>query len=466
MTKIDLEKIQFFFFIGIAGTGMSAIAQYLAEIGKSVSGSDRLFESNIGSSVKKQLEAKGIRCFPQNGSGINSEIELVVVSTAIESTIPEYQKSVSKNIPICMRSDLLAAIGRTKKTIAVAGTSGKSTVAAMIFRILEFADFNPSLITGAGLISLPEKGEIGNAKAGKGEFLIIEADESDGSIVKYHPEIGILLNIDKDHKEIAELHEIFSIFKKNTIGKFIVNQSNERSRLFSENREFDFGENAEIGFCFSDFRQKDFKISFKIRNIEFELNQIGRHNAENAAAAVAAAFQCGVSPEKSAAALKTYSGIYRRHQIIGHHAGITVIDDYAHNPAKLAASIRASQLPEHNLKCWFQPHGYKPTRFLRNDFTEEIAKSLRENDEIWMSEIYYAGGSAVKDISAADLIKDLKNKGIKAFFVENRENLVTEIIQNIKGKTIVLLNGARDPSLAEFAHQFFENLSNKLLIDN
>ncbi len=458
MTDININKIENYFFIGIAGAGMSAIAQYLAETGKHVSGSDRLFESSQGDTVKRQLESKDIHCYRQDASGISNKTELVVVSTAVETTIPEYQKALALNIPICMRSDLLAAVSFTKKTIAVGGTSGKSTVAAMIFHILESAGLKPSLITGAGLVSLQEKGEIGNAKSGLGDYLVIEADESDGSIVKYKPQIGILLNIDKDHKEIDELLEIFAVFKANTHGQFIVNQSNERSRLFSQNLNHDFGSTDKAGFCYSDFRQKDFTISFKIRNVEFTMNQIGQHNAENAAAAVATAFQCGVSVEQAARALASYAGIYRRHQIIGTQNGFTLIDDYAHNPAKLAASIKACQFPQRPLKCWFQPHGFKPTKFLRNDFVEEISKSLRPEDEIWMSEIYFAGGSVEKDISAEDLIKDMKIKGLNAFFVENRKDLYQKMMQNIKANSIVLLCGARDPSLSDFAHNFFEKM--------
>jgi UDP-N-acetylmuramate--alanine ligase len=328
----------------------------------------------------------------------------------------------------------------------------------MIFHILEYCKLQPALITGAGLIDLQKTGEIGNAKFGTGEFLLIEADESDGSIVKYKPEIGILLNIDKDHKEIEELLDLFTEFRKNTQGAFIVNQTHERSRDLSENLLFDFGFETRCGFCCTDFQQSNFSISFKINGIEFLLPQIGRHNAENAAAAVAAAYQCGISIQKSAEALRSYSGIYRRHQIIGKHNGIVVIDDYAHNPAKIAASIKACQFDGIPLKCWFQPHGFKPTKFLRNDFVVEIQNALRSDDEIYMSEIYYAGGTATKDISAADLVNDLKNRGIKAFFVANRENLASEMSHTILTPSVVLLCGARDPSLADFASSFLEEI--------
>ena len=212
-----IKKIEDFsnvFFIGVAGTGMSAIAQYLSGIGKQVSGSDRYFINNEFNDTRDKLEKSGIKCFEQNGDGISNETSLVVVYTAIEDTVLEVQKATSLNIPIVKRSELLAIIAKSKKTIAVGGTSGKSTTSAMLFDILEFAKMNPSIISGAGLVSIIKEGKIGNAKVGKGEWLIIEADESDGSIVNYTPEVGLLLNIDKDHQEIDELLSIFGSFKK------------------------------------------------------------------------------------------------------------------------------------------------------------------------------------------------------------------------------------------------------------
>ncbi|MBS1571447.1 MAG: UDP-N-acetylmuramate--alanine ligase, partial [Bacteroidetes bacterium] len=193
------------FFIGIAGVGMSAIAQYLQGIGKIVSGSDRYFHPDQYNKTKSQLEAEGLQCFLQDGSGITDKTDLVVVSTAIEDTVFEVQKAKELGITIIKRSELLSIIAKSKKTIAVAGTSGKSTTSAMLFQILSDAGYMPSIISGAGLTSIIKQGKIGNAFVGKGDWLIIEADESDGSVVQYHPEIGLLLNIDKDHQEIDEL---------------------------------------------------------------------------------------------------------------------------------------------------------------------------------------------------------------------------------------------------------------------
>jgi UDP-N-acetylmuramate--alanine ligase len=447
------------FFIGVAGVGMSAIAQYLAGIEKNVSGSDRYFKEAEFNDTKEKLEAAGIKCFLQNGDGINSETDLVVVSTAIEDTVFEVQKAKQLNIQIIKRSELLALIAKSKRTIAVGGTSGKSTTSAMLFDILEKAGMQPSIISGAGLVSIIKENKIGNAKVGAGAWLVIEADESDGSIVQYEPEIGLLLNVDKDHQEIDELMSIFGIFKNNS-KKFIVNRSNALAKQLSQNIKYDFDidENSGAGYIARNFKQEGFNIQYSILNTQFSINTIGRHNMENALAAVAVASQIGVDLETCASALKNYEGIYRRNQVLGNKNGVWVIDDYAHNPVKCAAAILACQPVAEKVVAWFQPHGYGPTRFLRHDFAKEIAAALRPQDEIWMSEIFYAGGTAVKDISANDLINDIKALGKNAFFVEDRNRFLETVRPHLSGNSVLLLMGARDPGLEQFSRSIFQAL--------
>ena len=448
------------FFIGVAGTGMSAIAQYLAGTGKTVSGSDRYFQPGEQNETKDKLENGGIRCFLQNGEGISDQTDLVVVSAAIENTVAEVQKARGLSIPIIKRSELLAIISKSKKTIAVGGTSGKSTTSAMLFDILEFAGLDPSIISGAGLVSIIKEGKIGNAKVGKGAWLVIEADESDGSIVQYNPEVGLLLNIDKDHQEIGELMNIFEIFKNNTRELFVVNLSNTLAMQLSENIKHDFSleEGSGAGYIANNFIQKGLNIQFSVRNVQFSVDTVGKHNMENALAAVAVANQLGVNLSTCAAAIKNYEGIYRRHQLLGKKKGVYVIDDYAHNPVKCAASIAACQHIAPKVIAWFQPHGYGPTRFLKNDFIHEIAAVLRPEDEIWMSEIFYAGGTAVKDISANDLIIEIKAAGKNAFFIEDRQYLLEVVRPHLTDNCVLLLMGARDPGLEEFGKSVWEKL--------
>jgi UDP-N-acetylmuramate--alanine ligase len=447
------------FFIGVAGVGMSAIAQYLKGIGMEVAGSDRFFSPGIPNEVQEKLEAEGIRCFVQDGTGITQAVDLIVASAAIEDNVAEIQKAKQLGIPIIRRSALLALIAESKKTIAVGGTSGKSTTSAMLFDILEYAGLQPSIISGAGLISIIRQGKIGNAKVGSGEWLVIEADESDGSIVAYKPEIGLLLNIDKDHQEIDELMRIFGIFKMNS-RHFVVNQSHSLAKTFSQDIQQDFSVDpgSYAGYMATDFNQQGLAIHFRIAETGFNMNLLGKHNMENALAAVTVANGIGVPLETCAAALEKYEGIYRRHQVLGNKHGVWLIDDYAHNPVKCAAAIEACQPVAPKVIAWFQPHGYKPTKFLREDFVKEIARVLRPEDEIWMSEIFYAGGTAVKDISANDLVNDLEALGKHAFFVENRNDFPAAVRPHLTDDCVILLMAARDPSLEQFSKQVWQEL--------
>ncbi|RQO30287.1 UDP-N-acetylmuramate--alanine ligase [Taibaiella sp. KBW10] len=456
MTEQILDK-QNFFFAGVAGAGMSAIAQYLSGTGKHVAGSDRLFNTEQNNHTKQQLEAEGITCYHQLKAQIKETDEVLVVSTAIEDTNVEVARAKSLHIPIITRAQLLAQICESKKTIAIAGTSGKSTTAAMLFHLLTHSGIDASLITGAGIVSLIKQGKIGNCHVGKSDWLIIEADESDGSLVQYKPSIGVLLSVDKDHKELSELHEIFSIFKSHTKDYFIVNQSHALAKSYSTDTAYDFGTGAATSG--TDFKQEGFNIYFKVAGIPFQLPTIGAHNMENALACIAVAKLLHVTLTQCAAALQNYPGIYRRHQLLGKLNGITVIDDYAHNPAKIAASIEACKPVADKLIAWFQPHGFAPTRFIRAELVAEITRTLRPQDEMWMSEIYYAGGTTTKDISAHDLIKDLQNNGVQAYFVADRNELIDNMQSHFTDDCVILLMGARDPSLEQFGDEVMNKLN-------
>ena len=448
-----------FFFIGIAGSGMSALAQFLKGMGREVSGSDRFFIDGHHNETREKLEAAGIPCHVQDGSGITSTVDCVIVSTAIEESVPEMRKARELGLEVWRRSELLARIAGEFKTIAVAGTSGKSTTTAMLFEILREAGLDPSIISGAGLVNLIREGLIGNAHVGKGEWLVMEADESDGSIVQYHPEMGLLLNIDKDHKEVEELVGVFGTFRDNC-RRFGVNRSQPLSASLSKDASCDFAVSpgTGAGYVAEGFHQEGLAITFRVNGAPFRLETVGRHNMENALAASAAAHLAGVSLGKAATALSGYQGIHRRHQVLGRKGGVWVIDDFAHNPVKVARSIEACQPIATKVVAWFQPHGYAPTKFLRPDFAREISSTLRPQDEIWMSEIFYAGGTAVKDISAADLVSDLVALGCNAHFLADRNGLPEAVRPRLTDDCVLLLMGARDPSLESFARKVWEEL--------
>jgi UDP-N-acetylmuramate--alanine ligase len=444
------------FFIGVAGTGMSALAQYLGMQGRTVGGSDRCFNDTQNlPEIYYQLEAENVNCFAQDGSGISPKFKQVVISTAIEESNPELIQARKAGLNIIHRSDLLAAITQEKRTIAISGTSGKSTVSAMVWHILNEAGLKPSLISGAGINSLTKQGLIGNAWYGEGEWLVIEADESDGTLTRYAPETGVILNLDKDHKEIAELEELFKTFRSQVQKNLIINQDHPLTQKM-EGRTLGFG-TGDCEVQGLNFNSKNFEISFEVHGVPFKVPAPGRHNMENALAAIAVAQSLDISLDDCSRALKTYPGIYRRHQIITNNEIFTLVDDYAHNPAKIAASIR-SCYSYNRIIAWFQPHGYGPTRFLRDEFAKEISGALRKDDLMIFSEIYYAGGTVTKDISAADLCADLTRLGKKSFFVENRKKLPIKINKYLQNGDCILLMGARDPSLGAFAIELADSL--------
>lgn len=455
-----LDNYSHFFFVGIAGTGMSAIAQYLNGIGKKVSGSDRLFGQAQKLQSEAQFESLGMHCYFQDGQGITPDVDVVVVSTAIEETNVEYQKALSLNIPIMKRSQLLAEISNSVRTIAVGGTSGKSTTTAMVFHILEQCGKSPSLITGAGLSVLQEKGLPGNAWVGKSDWLVIESDESDGSIVNYKPEISLLLNIDRDHKEFDELEQLFATFRDNTKSYFIANQDYELTRKLSVANEFVFGTNEYAKICGSNFVQDGFSISFTVNGVSCSIPAIGKHNMENALAAIAATKAAGISIEESTKALATFRGIYRRAQLVGKTKdNCYVVDDFAHNPAEVAAVIRACQQIGQRVIAWFQPHGYGPMRFMHKELSEMVGATLREQDIFLINDIYYAGGTVDRNISSTVVSEAITAQGKCAEYVESKEHSLQRIAELIQPNDVVIVMGARDPHLDDFAKEILQRIS-------
>jgi UDP-N-acetylmuramate--alanine ligase len=448
---MDISTYKNYFFIGIAGTGMSAIAQYLRGKGLRVAGSDRLFCPGNKMQIQEQFENLGIQCFSQDGSGIGADTEVVVVSTAIEENNIEYRKAKELGIPLMKRSELLAAISKDTRTIAVGGTSGKSTTTAMIFHILQESGFSPSLMTGAGLTSLQKQGLPGNAWVGKSNWLVIESDESDGSIVDYYPEISVVLNIDRDHKEFDELMQLFSTFKEHTRGSFIINHDHELTRKLSQNSKYDFGTAGDVGYKGMDFAQHGFQIRFTINDVPFTIPVLGRHNMENAMAATAVAGVMGIEVAGSAKALESYPGIYRRTQWIGQKKGVSVIDDFAHNPSEVAAAIKACQQISTRVFAWFQPHGYGPLRFMHKELAERVTNVLREVDYFMMSDVYYAGGTVNKDIGSDIVIQAIQKANKNALLVNDRSLLPAALREMTRPGDVILLMGARDPSLPDFA---------------
>ena len=426
---------------------MSALAQIHAMDGGPATGSDRDFDLGRGAALKAKLEALGIRLFPQDGSAISKETGLVVLSTAIEDSNPEIAAAKSRGVPLMHRSEFLARHVSGMRTIAVTGTSGKSTVVAMIFEMLEAAGRGPSVITGGALIALQKRGLTGNAFRGSSDVLVVEADESDGSLVNYKPAVGVFLNLTKDHLEVSALREIFLKFRR-SVATALVNADD--AALADIRPDVTFGlasgavraEALELGASASKFR---------VGGVSFELPVPGRHNVENAVAAIAACLNEGVSPADCARGLATFQGVARRFQSVGSARGVEVIDDFAHNPAKIAATLTAARLRGRRTLAVYQPHGFAPTRHLKNELIAAFAEGLRPEDRLWLPDIYYVGGTASKDISSRDVAEPLRAKGIHAHHVPQRSGISGLIAGEAREGDIVVVMGARDPSLSDFA---------------
>jgi UDP-N-acetylmuramate--alanine ligase len=443
------------FFCGICGSGMSALSQISLLEGNEISGSDRSFDRGENKEIREKFEKLGIKIYPQNGSGIKDDIDFLVISTAVEKTNPDIKTAEQKKIKIIHRSELLNEYVKKYKTIAVGGTSGKSTTAAMIWHILKKTGLEPSVINGAYINSIKDDKLIGNAYLGKGEILVIEADESDASITKYKPYVGVLLNISKDHKDVVELKKIFSEFLKNS-NIVVVNRDDENAYKVS------FETKNKIYFSSKNIKIKEKSIEktvFEFENEIYEIPLAGKHNIENAIAAAKTAEIFGINLKEGLRFLSDFKGIYRRMNIIGKYSNITIIDDYAHNPAKIMALIKTLTENSKKFILIYQPHGFYPTKLLKNELIETF-KNIRDDDILIFLEIYYAGGSVNKDISSKELVDEIKKYRKKVVYFENRNEIINYILEmkNIYDYDIIAISGARDNTLNDFAKEIYKKL--------
>jgi UDP-N-acetylmuramate--alanine ligase len=453
-------------FSGLAGGGMSALAQYLRFAGKRVSGSDRLFDQHNAEAEEKRayFTEHDIGVFPQDGSGLQGGPDghtALIVSTAIEAGSPEIVRAAELGIPVLHRSELLAAVCGEKKTVAVAGTSGKSTVSGMAWHVLESGGLQPSLITGANLPSLQERGLLGNAYAGQGAWLVIEADESDGSLTRYEPEVALLLNIEKDHQEIDALMPLFRTFRARS-KRAVINQSDMRCLGLKQVGDVFFDRTSAAGTGLNDLVMGDWSSSFTLDGTRFELAVPGRHNVENALAAIALGRALGISFEDCARGLRHFKGVERRFIRVGAARDATVIDDFAHNPAKVKAALETARAlaakQNGRLLAIFHPHGFAPMKLMGRDIMDSAATVLRPEDRLYLPEIYYAGGTADMSISSADLVDYLNGLTPVGVFRKTKDAVAKAVLAEAKPGDVILSMGARDPDLGSFATKLLTGL--------
>ncbi|MEZ4651522.1 MAG: Mur ligase domain-containing protein [Candidatus Eisenbacteria bacterium] len=450
-------------FVGVGGSGMSALAQYHAARGGRVTGSDRAFDRDLHADIRGYLERAGVEIVRQDGGRLDTGCRGVVVSTAVEDSVPDVKRARELGLPLIHRAELLARYVAERETVAITGTSGKSTVTGMVFEILQHAGLEPSVLTGGDLVFLREHGQLGNAWAGRGSVLVIEADESDGSLVHYEPWLGVLMNLQRDHKEPEELAEIFHSFRRRTRGPFVVGEFENLDPFADDSLRYGVGRRKGqwLDILATNIDCGPRGSRFEVDGVPFEIPVPGLHNVENALAAIAAIRGLDLPLETAAAGLSRFRGIVRRFQTIGTPRGIEVVDDFGHNPAKIAATLRAARRRGGRVLAAFQPHGFRPTAFIREELVTMLGEELRPEDRLWILDIFYAGGTAERTITSEAIVAEAAALGAPVFHAPDREGLTETIAAEAQPGDIVVVMGARDPSLTTFARSIVQAIESR-----
>ena len=453
-------------FVGVCGSGMSGIAEVLVNSGYKVSGSD----INDGP-VARRLSAAGIQVHLGHHIDHVQSCDVVVVSSAIDKSNPEISAALDAGIPVIPRAEMLGELMRLQQGIAVAGTHGKTTTTSLIAAILIAANLDPTFVVG-GLINSAGV----NAKLGQGDYLVAEADESDASFLNLKPEMAVVTNIDADHMvtyngDLDVLKQTFVTFLQNLpfygLAVLCEDDANVRSIRGQVHKPIiSYGCSEEADYRAHGIEQQGTHIRFKIsrpnkqQDLLVELPLPGRHNALNATAAIAVASHLGASDQAIVEGLKTFGGVGRRFEILGeakfNDASITLVDDYAHHPVELQATLKAARdsWPDRRLIAIFEPHRYSRTYDLFDDFVTALA----DQRDLLICEVYPAGEDPISGASGQDLCQAIRVRGTSSpIFVADVSDLYAVLKPLLKDGDILLTLGAG--SIGKASHSLFEQLS-------
>lgn len=448
-------------FCGISGSGMSSLAQIMHFSGYEVVGSDRNFDLGRDLESKKALEESGIKIYPQDGSAVSNDLNFLCASTAVEDTIPDIRVAKEKGIKIITRPELLAQIVNNKKySVAIGGTSGKTTTTAMVGYILDKAGKKPCVINGGLLRNYEKNKGIPNVICNNGDICVVEADESNGSIDLYNPYVSLINNISKDHKTLDELKTLFQNLANRTEKAVVVNDDYPLSAKIEHKNLIRFSiKNPNTDYYAQNIKALPNGTQYELKGKSFKLKLFGDFNVANAIAAIAVCEQLGVDAYEAAEILESFLGTKRRLEILGEKNNITVIDDFAHNPDKVSASLGALKKYPGRLIVMFQPHGFGPMRQVGKEIMESFAQNLDSEDILIMPEIFFVGGTVKRDISSNDLINHAKGCGLhNAFYTENKNSAEKLILQKVKSGDRVVIMGARDNSLSDLGKSILGKL--------
>ena len=437
-------------FVGIGGIGMSGIAEVLANLGYTVTGSDLK-----ASETTRHLESLGARvdCGPHRGENVG-ECDVVVISSAVRRDNPEVQAARARKIPVIPRAEMLAELMRLKYGVAVAGSHGKTTTTSIIATVLAAGGLDPTTVVGGKLNSLGS-----NAKLGKSELMVVEADESDGSFLKLSPAVAIVTNIDPEHMDhygtLERLQGAFTEFINRIpfYGTAILclDHPNVQALLpHVEKRVVTYGFSAQADYRADEVRLDGFMTRFRVFRRgedlgEFSLQMVGRHNAQNALAAIAVAEELGVPLDRVREALASFGGVQRRFTVRGEERGVTVVDDYAHHPAEIRATLKgAKQAFGRRVVAAFQPHRYTRTRLLMDEF----ATAFNDADVLFVTEVYAASEDPIPEASGERLAEAVRACGHHdVTFVPARAQMATALAARVEPGDLVLSLGAGDITL-------------------
>ena len=450
---------------------MLPLAQILKGRGAQIAGSDRSFDQGRTPQKFAALEKQGFRLFAQDGSGITSREQILVASAAVEDTIPEVRRAKELDCLRLSRAELNSILFNTSGAgIAVAGTSGKSTVTGMLGWILKASGREPTIMNGAVMKNFvtPER-PLASSVIGSQSVYLSEVDESDGSIALYRPAVGVLLNVSLDHKSMEELRALFGDFlARSRICAINADDAETLALLPHAHEVITFAidqEKAQIGTVPGSIAEGPARQAALVVDrhdggeYPLTLNLPGRHNLSNALAAIAGAVAANVPIAAAVEALATFAGLARRFDIIGTSAsGITVIDDFGHNPEKCAATLRTVKAHPGRVIAFFQPHGYGPLRQMGHELAETFARELGSDDITILCDPVYFGGTVDRSEGSERIVGLIESAGGTARHIAARADCGTHIAEIARPGDRILVMGARDDTLTGFAHQILSDL--------
>jgi UDP-N-acetylmuramate--alanine ligase len=459
------------FFCGIGGSGMLPLALILKGHGATIAGSDRSRDQGRTPEKFAWLESLGVTLFPQDGSGIVSADQTLVASAAVEDTVPEVVRARELGCPRMSRAELLARLFNAAGTgIAIAGTSGKSTVTGMAGWILTRAGRDPTIMNGAVMKNFVRPdAPFASARVGGGGAFVSEVDESDGSIALYRPKIAVLGNVSLDHKSLEELRDLFGSFlARSEVCAINLDDAETAALAHRAGHRITFAidsTGADIAVAPGSIVEGTTGLAATILDRRdrsthaLTLAVPGRHNLANALAAIAGTSAAGVPVAEAVAALAAFAGLARRFDIVGTSpAGITVIDDFGHNPDKISATLATLKAHPGRVIAFFQPHGYGPLRQMGRELAEVFARKLGPDDLAVLCDPVYFGGTVDRSEGSERIVRLIREAGGTAEYVPERADCADRMVAAVRPGDRLVVMGARDDTLSQFARDILARL--------